>query len=354
MKTFKQWFNGLSEETQKYLSQNCNWIDKTGLSEDGYRHPVTEGFFEDAILNFQAEFKKDSSGDSDDVFQLGIFLSKKYKKKLDKETYLTLLQAFCRTSYGSMNNLDYLDVDEQREIVKRKHDNRVEANKTKDAWNKRDEAYTVFDKLLITEDFSNIDWSDTKITSNLTPEMTEILGHDKVYELVKNNPRAMDFKRGKDYELFDELFFCKDGWTKEQKRQYIHNLNYDFSDLEDFMRRIVAVDESYLREVGNYFIYSNPALAMYMYKDKKSQEEIDALPAKHKQEDEYRYPKEYRKLFQIAACCARKNVGKAMAGTIGDASCILKMYAYDFNKVFDCLYPQYAEQPEQTEEAQAV
>ena len=35
-------------------------------------------------------------------------------------------------------------------------------------------------------------------------------------------------------------------------------------------------------------------------------------------------------------------MGKAMAGVIGDAACILKMYGYDFNQIFDCLYPQYA------------
>ena len=31
-----------------------------------------------------------------------------------------------------------------------------------------------------------------------------------------------------------------------------------------------------------------------------------------------------------------------MTGTIGDVACMLKMYAYDFNQVFDCMYPELA------------
>ena len=37
MKTFKQWFNSLSDGTQAYLINECKWIDTT--SKDYYKHP---------------------------------------------------------------------------------------------------------------------------------------------------------------------------------------------------------------------------------------------------------------------------------------------------------------------------
>lgn len=351
MKTFKQWFNSLSEETQKYLIKNCTWIDLE--SKDYYRHPDKKKL--DTLLKVKLdEVKKSISEDgyyrsSTTNQQLGIIITQQHKDTLDHESYMYILTALT-DNVGC--NTAYCDAFDLREMVKAKHDRTAEYNKDKSEWSRRKDTYSLSEKLLIMEDFSTFDWSDTDVGDICLDDVTaEILGHDEVIRRAKENPRCFTIRGNyrsfkTDNSIFDELFFCADGWTKEQKDRIIHDYDYDMRGVEDFMKRIVSVDESYLRYIGTYFIRNCPALGMHLYKQKKSQEEIDALPLKHRQEDEYRYSKSYRKLFQIAACCARENVGKAMAGTIGDISGILKMYSYNFNQIFDCLYPQYAEAPE--------
>lgn len=344
MKTFRQWFDNLSPETQEYLQKECLWIDTT--SKDGYRHPDKEldSELSTYIETFERQLKNDRHLDSDHIFAAATILLHRTKDTFTTDVYYTLLMAFAKEG-RDRDIIPLIDAFELREVYKRIHDYRVEVNKDPSVWHRNSTQYQLNQKLLMIEDFDNIDWSDTDLSaSRLDDILADILGHDKVIEMAKDNPKCINFRRQttKRNTIFDELFFCENGWTPEQKNQVIREYSYSEDGVRDFMERIVAVDESYLRQIGTFFIDNNAALGMHLYKEKKSQEEIDALPAGHNIACEYRYPKEYRKLFQIAACCARGNVGKAMAGTIGDAACILKMYGYDFNQIFDCLYPQYA------------
>ena len=352
MKTFRQWFDNLSPVKQRYLRENCSWIDVD--SKDRYNHPSKEKLdakFNESVLEMVAQSSRDRYYSSNNALEsAALAFFQLHKDLLNEDAYKAIIKA--ATNNGTDRDINqYVDAFELREIVKVKHEERLAYNKTHNEWDQKNALYSLSEKLLITEDFSAFDWTDTDVRDRyLDSKMMEILGHDEVIRRAKENPRAVDSFRNREKEIhnpvFDELFFCEDGWTKEQKQQVINSYGCGVHDVEDFIARIVAVDESYLRYIGTYFIRNCPALGMHLYKQKKSQEEIDALPLKHRQEDEYRYSKSYRKLFQIAACCARENVGKAMAGTIGDISGILKMYSYNFNQIFDCLYPQYAEAPE--------
>lgn len=338
MKTFKQWFNSLSDGTQAYLQKTCDWIDRN--TEDGYRKPND---LEAEIEVIQLELAKNLKDDRyfrDHILNTIAFgLFQKHKNDYDDERYYNTLIAF-----DEKNNdvEDYLTVPEIRKMyqIKTQYHDAINGNEPS--------KYGLSKFLLMTEDFDNIDWSRLNMNQvDLNTETCEILGHDQLYKIAKENPGRISGRRNLYADvnnvLFDELFFCEDGWTAKQKELVINNYCYNEQDAEDFMRRIVAVDESYLRYIGKYFIYNNPALAMYLYKQKKPDDELNALPEGHKIEDEYRYPKSYRKLFLIAGCCARERIGKAMTGSLREVAPLLKMYGYNFNTIFDCLYPKYAE-----------
>jgi len=359
MKTFKQWFDGLSKETQEYLLQECEWIDTS--TKDYYRHPQLDtNVFATYPAYVKERLELDRYVDSDQFLSVAFTLLIQQKDTYDHDAYIHTVAGVIDSFRSIVPMLDALDL---RDVYKFKAQCKEAYEKTDSSWSHTKKVnykylYSLKHFLLITEDFDNIDWSLLdKDRLSLNAPIVEILGHDEVKKIAKENPQRMTEKMTRkevNNTVFDELFFCADGWTKEQKLQVINNYRYTEDDVKNFMQKIVAVDESYLRFVGTYFIENYPALGMHLYKMKKSDEELNALPAGHRLEDEYQYPKEYRKLFQIAACCARGNVGKAMAGTIGDAACILKMYGYNFNQIFDCLYPQYAETTTSTETEEAV
>lgn len=353
MKTFKQWFNSLSEETQKYLKETCKWIDTT--TKDYYTHPTFgRNFVESSVAKITERLETDSWRHDSDLDAAFFYFLKTNRATLSEDEYNKLMYGLIDCNSTIRDNA--VDIEDLRTYARLYYQKKELYNKR--MGRDRKVLKELADVLLLTEDFSNIDWSEIdKGDLPMTGPIMEILGHDEVIKLAKENPGRLNLRYrnergGMNNPVFDELFFCENGWTPEQKRSVLDRYGYNEDDVRDFMERIVAVDESYLRFVGTYFISNNPALGMHLYKEKKPADELNALPAGHKIEDEYRYPKEYRKLFQIAACCARENVGKAMAGTLGTASGILKMYGYNFNMIFDCLYPQYAE--EQTTEAETV
>ena len=73
----------------------------------------------------------------------------------------------------------------------------------------------------------------------------------RMYKIAKEESGKFSFRsrdrNNVNNKVFDSLFFCEDGWTPEQKKKIIQNYGYNEEDAEDFMRRIVAVDESYLK-----------------------------------------------------------------------------------------------------------
>lgn len=343
MKTFRQWFETLSQETQQYIAENCSWFDIT--TEDYYKHKSGSIESIKGVTEYiKGRLEEDRYISDNFVNPAIISCVRMIKDKLTPDEYVHLLYGLDEAVRINKREFDAMD---RRELLKLKKKYKDQARKN-DRWNASGEyKYNLTDFLLMVEDFDNIDFSlldhDSLVMDSAT---VEILGYDEMYRIAKDEPNKFSFRtRGKsnmDNKVFDALFFCEDGWTPEQKKRILNNYGYNEDDAEDFMRRIVAVDESYLKFFCNYFIRNNPALARHLYNQKKTQDELDALPESHRIEDEYRYPKHYRKLFHIAACCARENVGKAMAGTIGDVACMLKMYAYDFNQVFDCMYPELA------------
>ena len=307
MKTFRQWFDAFSSETQRYLKDQCKWIDLD--QPDGYRHTNYSKDFASEQLNNSIEYFDKRLKDADGLYRedfvpLCMNYIQSIRDTLDKNAFYMLLLALINENRAIQMKLDAMDL---REILKLKAEYKNHYYQNSDYSYTKDKVYkySLDELFLITEDFDNIDWSKVDISDvPLTSVMCEILGEQKLIELCKEDPRRFRLhspaiQADPNNVIFDTLFFCDNGWTAEQKKKVIDDYGYCERDVEDFMKRVVAVDESYLRTVGNYFIQRNPALGMYLYKQKKPEDELNALPPGHKVEEEYRYPKAY--------CSSEKN-----------------------------------------------
>lgn len=319
MKTFKQWVDGLGEAARDYIEKRCSdWADFT--TKDYYRKidPNDTELLRKLIKEAYGYNKAD---------KLLLATSMLLLQKADAESeqmFKTLL----------VNNGDYdntlcavIGRDAYREWYKNKYGQRL--NKSID--------YI----LLMTDDFDNIDFSEYD-NGNLTadPEYFDIFGEEYMLNFLRENPRLFKPTRlAIDDERFDKLFFGENGWTEAQKKQVIGNYTGDVWQMDDFLERIVAVDKSYLKYVYN-IIYRDAAAAAKLYTAKKDNYDVNTTTVQQR----FRYSKELRKLFMIAGCCARESLPKTKAGTIGDISALVKLYNFDFNSIFDCLYPELMEQ----------
>lgn len=319
MKTFKQWVDGLGEAARDYIEKRCSdWADFT--TKDYYRKidPNDTELLRKLIKEAYGYNKADKL-----LLATSMLLLQKADAE-SEEMFKTLL----------VNNGDYdntlcavIGRDAYREWYKNKYGQRL--NKSID--------YI----LLMTDDFDNIDFSEYD-NGNLTadPEYFDIFGEEYMLNFLRENPRLFKPTRlAIDDERFDKLFFGENGWTEAQKKQVIGNYTGDVWQMDDFLERIVAVDKSYLKYVYN-IIYRDAAAAAKLYTAKKDNYDVNTTTVQQR----FRYSKELRKLFMIAGCCARESLPKTKAGTIGDISALVKLYNFDFNSIFDCLYPELMEQ----------
>ena len=316
MLTLKEWFDAKSDVCKQYILDNTSWID---INQPDYvkRFGSTE---EDLDIAAQKVIE-DNSAVNYKLF-IGTLLTV-YKDKINNvQKYMDNIVTNYEYYSGSIQS--YTGKERYREY--RKNNSRQ--------YEKQGLDYI----LLMTDDYSNIDWSNlnTADVFRNMPIYTELLGYQQIKELIKaeNAPSIDMFNDSNTSDLFDELFFCEDGFTEQQKISLIDSFSPSISGVELFLKKIVSVDKYYLRYIFN-IIKRYPALASYLYKEKKPDDEIDANSAIV---EKYRYPKDLRKLFVIAGCCARKSLPKTKASSIGDVSSLLKFYNFDFDNIFDSLY----------------
>lgn len=339
MTSLKEWIDSLSQEVRDYVVNNCDWIDTS--SEDYYRHAkLDDNYFNNLVR------KAGSSYYSTDYWK-SIILGLTVKlNEIDRNILKSFLseptiKSIIKEAANGRDKLYAFSPVLQKEIK------RVEF--------KNDENLCLSDLLYITEDYSNIDYKRLdRCNLKYRPAIKEMLGIDACIELARSN---IDFIKvsvdnlSLNDEVIDTLFFGDNQLSRDQKIQVIRYMyNPSIDDIEDYMKRFVSVDESYLRYLYN-IINQDPAVAAKLYNLKKPEHE---LTGNETTEMKYRYPRKYRKLFQMAACCSRKNVGKAMAGTIGELSSMLKMYNWDFNALFDCMYPDSIENESEENESEVL
>lgn len=218
------------------------------------------------------------------------------------------------------------------------------------------ESYDFATLLFMTEDFSNIDWNKlNKDIVKLDSFTLQLIPHDIALEIAKDDYTALDYDHiPVDCQVFDELFFCDGGWSDEQKREVIdkltrgtHNNHLACERVKNFLKRIVAVDKSYLRDLYKIIRRGSKSLVTQLYYEQKPEDEQTT----HKKSDKYRYSDEYRRLFWIMRCCTLKQpMSKSTISKIGDVAALLKIYGYDFDMIFDMLYPEYTKQIEENQD----
>lgn len=336
MKTLKEWYDSLSTSAQVWIENNCSaWFDKN--QADYYKKPL--------------EFKNDKELHE---FLTGTNATTTNVAIIEDQTLADHYAIVLRAS----NNIP----DDVADDAILKH----QSSSNKSTWlyvkdeNKRIKAFkyaygnyakrlTLRHYLYLIKDFSNIqiDWSMCE-TPSLTTEVIEIIGMDEARKVLEKSNMSeytisQMVKPGKPNVLFDELFFCKDSALNFNKkvdildRLYASYNNTPNEELvEDFFRRIVAVDHGCLRFLIK-IVQKYPAIAMKLYEQKKPTTELTGTEVMGEQ---YRYSKELRKLFIIAHACALKRVSKVKCTTIKDVAPLLKIYAYNWDDIYDALYPE--------------
>jgi len=339
MKTLKQWYDSLSVPAQTWVVDNCSaWFDKD--QADYYRKAETVKDDADLI-----PFLLDTTGvDKYSDYSNARVITHKYltllrhlhdtqPELISEKTLNNCIYQVLESGMHTKNDWLHLQGD-MRQIGFRKCFMRYDKMKLADA-------------LYLVKDYDNLslNWEDIS-TPQLTPEVIEIIGTEEAKKIAKEGGEYTVSKMvnyGKESELFDELFFCKDSWlTQSNKMQVLDRLYANSSDLpnlrttEDFFKRIVAVDHSYLRYIHK-IIKRYPAIAMQLYQQKKPEEELTGNESSIEQ---YRYPKEIRKLFVIAHMCVLKRVSKVKSSIAKEVAPLLKIYGYNWDDVYDALYPE--------------
>lgn len=332
--TFKEWYDKKSDDTQKYITERCGWVNP--FNKTGYMAKHTFDTVQD-VLN------EENSGYNEvkHIFGLALLL----KNGGTVEDAIKYVIKNC----GSIPHgaLVLFDIEDRKKIARAmvKHD--LEENPhhriSFSTW------------LFIQEDYSNLTDID-KLDDGLclTPSILEIFGDEAAIEYAKNNVNAADIrcfpKDGSNNVLFDRLFFGENGWNDEQKNKVIHtmaisrgfnsyfNANDDvLREVEHFIKNVCSVDKKYLKYLYQ-IIKENPSLATKLYEEKKPDTE---LSGNEPTDMTYRYPVWLRKLFLLMGCCARKTISKVNAGKLkNEGIALLRLYNYDFDQFFESYLAQ--------------
>lgn len=335
MKTIEEWFQGLTEDQQQYLINTV-----TGFNVDVPSYfKFDQGFDLDKIHRTISRDRFNMSNTSAETKEAHLFLlynlNKHDKTQLpDKVFFDYLLNA-------------YYDFSTARELLPKD----IYLKYLNLNYNKSTVEERTLDQLLITtEDFDNIDWLKLSPYAHYCNEVLfGIMGKENAKAWLKENPMGFDTSSDGPLinEIFDELFFGENGWDEFDRETIVKKYYGYLSDFNKLLERIVCVDKKYYKYIYS-FIERQTALASKIYSEKKSEEE---LTGNETTEQVYRYSKEIRKLVQIAACCIRGNISKTMTGTLAEVAGLMKIYNYDFDKIFACMYPETIEDEEECQEA---
>ena len=339
MKTLKQWYDSLSVPAQEWVVENCStWFDKDQVDYYRKAETVKDNASLTSFLLDATDIDKYSDYSNARVIAHKYLILLRYlhntqPELISENTLNSCIYRVLESGMHTKNDWLYLQGD-VRQFAFRKCFARYNKMKLADA-------------LYLVKDYDNLDlnWEEIDIPK-LIPEVVEIIGIEEAKKIAKEGgeyavSRIVNY--GKESELFDELFFCKDSWLTQFDKMRILDRIYANSNslpnlqtIEDFFKRIVAVDHSYLRYI--YMIIKRyPAIATQLYQQKKPEAE---LTGNESTVEQYRYSKEIRKLFVIAHMCVLKRVSKVKSSIAKEVAPLLKIYGYKWDDVYDALYPE--------------
>lgn len=347
--TLREYIDSLPEKSQQWLKDNCKFIDFE--SKDGYRHYEPQADIIETRLADQSYNRKISESEivvnmlllRDDKGEYVYGNSNTMSTDERNETVYRIVYDRHGSEMLNYRETYYLPLGYVRlaakEKIKRYQEDQDESNKNK---------LRLVDLLLFTDDFSNIDWNTLYMDSYY--EMNEALlaifpkEIAKKYLLERPDALAVD-NIPMNCDVFDELFFGEDGWTEDQKKVILRKFTDTTNSVANFMERIVAVDKKYLRYIYQIICRTRDSNGPKSFSNQLYclQKPVDEL-ANCKKKLKYRYSDEYRKLFWIVRCCYLGYTNRTAVSKMKDAGSILKLYGYNFDEIFNMLYPEYAPQ----------
>lgn len=340
MKTLKEWFDNLSEDAQSLLKNNCDWIDTD--KPDYYRDDTM--IDTDEMIYRINRINKYSNSDQADLFMFSYL--DMYKRHHTEEETSKLLNTVIKRFVEQDDDYIYCDLPKNFYQLfdsleaKRKMFILIHSSRSR--------RLSLFDQLYLVDDFDKIpqyiDIENTLFPDALDDRLSEIFTKDLIKSLCKANENKILVNFGKPNDLFDELFFCENGWNDTQKRcvlksLYVSNFTHcqtsdtDLTKFEDFMERIVCVDKRYLRFIYD-IVVKIPALGNKIYEQKKDSSD---LTGDEKGDQLYKYNKTVRKLAKLANICSRKSLSKVNGRAYKELSPLIKIYGYDFSTLYDVI-----------------
>jgi len=342
--TLREYIDSLSEKAQEWLRDNCKFIDTE--SKDGYRHYEPQVDIIEQRLADQSYNRKIT--ESEIIINMLLLRDSKGNyvygdtntMSTDERNETVYKIIYDRSGSDMLNHHEvyYLPLGYVRlaakEKIKHYQEDQEGDNKNK---------LRLTDLLLFTDDFSNIDWNNLNMEYYYTIDETllEILPKEVAKQYLLERPDALQIDRiPMNCDVFDELFFGENGWNEDQKKTVMRNFDNSTQGVANFMERIVAVDKKYLRYIYKIITRNGKTLSNELYCLQKPADEQATCKKKLK----YRYSDEYRKLFWIARCCYLGYTNKTAVSKMKDAGSLLKLYGYNFDEIFNMLYPEYAPQ----------
>ena len=351
MKSLTEFLDGLDQVGLEYIRENVDWIDLEAPCR--IKHvEIPDNFTADIVKELHDKIMSDCSYS---LYLAHIMKILMVVNKLSSETYSNRDVKEAIKHYGTERDsafLFYLAPIDTLAALQAEVKNKIE-NRTRYG-NKPNLSFSEI--LLNTDDYDDINYEYLDL-SGTSIENVDKLMHIVPKEIILAKFRSDSsqlshnyIKRNVDCDLFDELFFCENGWSEENRKKWISQYKPVESDVEDFMSRIVSVDFSYMQYL-DLIIQRDPAVAARLYKMKKPDAE---LTGNESVEMTFRYPRSIRKLFQLAAVCSRENIGKAMTGLLADMSTMIKFYGYNYQLIFHAMYPEcFSDSEENAEELTA-
>lgn len=349
--TLNEWLDSLSPRAQNVITEQLNqcyfYPNKNltlDLDADKMLEEIMSGNGSSVLVRFSSRYG--GSVRKETIIPFLTCLKYKQEGRIDEDAYLNF---FDDNVYDDNSDLKldgerltgYLTLEERRKLL----------GNSASHYAQRVDRF--ISKIICTDDFTDFkdkldgdDMSFFKYHSEIRQEFTS---EDLTFDYYKKNPNEYNYSEfQRDPVMFDCLFFGKTGWDLETKKSVLRDLfgHYDVDRIETFFRKIVAADMYWLHSIQD-IVCRYRGCAACMEHLKKSEhsipEDYDANGNKIEVNDDYRYPKDIRKLFLIAHCCNRKSLPKTKNSAIGDVASLVRLYDFKFSDIVDCMYPDNTE-----------
>lgn len=357
VKTFSEWFDEQDWDTQMYFAGCSSLIQ--GLDENGKKSSYTK------TVKYQVKINCLPEHDKDTFFITYDRASKAWKDQLA----IQLLYASRLKTVNMLSDSEYYAV--MRKGVDTfgldEIQNYITATDFKEAL-KQAAIYKWNEKLVAciccADDPENPDWSllvsEKEEDNYFEYKWFRFIPFDQALNLVRKDLSLLDklrqfIREERDKEIKSnhlkqvrELVFGKDGLSINDRTKALLYLYRDRC-IHDFIWEILPIDIRYgklIPKIYEYKHYTEKAIVeemnrvIDMRKRDGGTEEEKSRPDWYQsaESNKPRYSKKIRQMAMLYRACVTKSYPKTKAALIGDALCLLKMYDFNWDQVFDAVY----------------